>query len=1170
MGTITLPNFRATADVEMDLRLKDGGVYIDWTGLTDIKAWIYSDEQKAMAGRCSVRPSQDDGTVLFCEYPGTKAQYLGVNRIIVQARYMGQLKTYDKPVFNFVRWTADQEGEQITIDDPHIEVEIEASDVSSTILERILAACVKATDEARDVVDVHRGPAAGFGTVDAEADDNVGTPEVEVETSGDDAAKNFHFKFKKIKGQQGERGPAGVESAVVTVDQSVGDPSATLSVENGVLTLVLSGIKGEPGQQGNSGYQGAAAELEIVNNDTEGGETAGWSAERGKTIREDHDALALDEAAVAGATSRKETLDPSDYPVRSYSLGADGKYGTANTYKHILIPCRPGDSFIVEANSSNSTYCAWFTSNAAPSSGGTAPLVSGTGRITISAGKKQVLTAPAGANYMYVYRGVSDTYPYTPASIVMVSNAVTVKQTYDVIAPEETVGVGLFADAVYEGPDYTSQEVDLSTAPVDSLAFKADNTFDAVGGHSVVSVEPEDIVKVTANSSNDVLVGFVSAMYCADSGKSVALISSVTIGKGETAFLKAPANAIGFIYNTLTGENDTKPAAITKYVPAEQTNELKAIPASRWMYSGGGLSYGAASQNKNYLFRLIGGHRYVFKVSGANAQVVGLLLSDLPYVGETYSTLFNLNQSYQQGKDCSLVYTPENDCYILFRLFKSSSPTYTVEAYDETDVTFPVQDVKDVSNTRIFWRLNYNAFTLRSRSIGDEGLYGSSTSYKHILLPVKEGQYIKIAKGVNNARLAWLTQDDTPSDYGVPSYVPGTSAFNTEGGVFRVPAGANYLFIYLGASPYNSWPSYIGYSVEFSELPTVVSDHDFIETRRVLFQLNSQTRDEINASYKPLVLLHYSDIHGSVGCQNRINEYRKFWEDYIDDTVQTGDLVTSHWGNGSAFGDESDPDSNPSKDILSVIGNHDTASYSGGSYSWHAYQGKQAYDRYIGPYVANWGVVQPEGAEENGYCFYYKDYTDSKVRLVVIDAFDTDDSYQGAQLSWFEGVLADAKENSLSVIVASHFRIKCESLLKSPFTKPGAAVENPDSSVYNDPFVPLVKAFIDAGGELVCWLTGHSHYDAISKTSEANGSQINVCISLANRFGSESTDLYKQNSLIGLDFDDWKTFDLFNIMAVDTVYKTISLFRVGSNWDKMGRRVETCCIKYKTGEILYP
>lgn len=270
----------------MNTRLKDGGVYIDWSELSDIKAWLWSDAQKALAGRCDARIDAGDSTKLICEYASTKAQYPGVNRLIVQATYMGATKTYDKPVFNFVRWTGDQAGQQVTIDDPEVDVEIEVQDVSSSILDAILSACVKATAEARDVVDVHRGPAAGFGVVDAEADENVGTPEVEVETSGDDAAKNFHFKFKKIKGVQGDRGPAGVESAVVSVDQTVGDPSATISIENGVLTLALSGIKGQPGQQGNPGSS-VDYPFELVNNRTTNDATKGLSAAEGYRLGND-------------------------------------------------------------------------------------------------------------------------------------------------------------------------------------------------------------------------------------------------------------------------------------------------------------------------------------------------------------------------------------------------------------------------------------------------------------------------------------------------------------------------------------------------------------------------------------------------------------------------------------------------------------------------------------------------------------------------------------------------------------------------------------------------------------------------------------------------------------------------------------------------------------------
>ncbi len=158
MGTITLPNFRTTADVTMNTRLKDGGVYIDWAGLTDIKAWLYSDAQKTKAGRCVVSINQADSTKLVCEYSATKPQYLGVQRLIVQAKYMGRTKTYDKPVFNFVPRTADQNGTQIVIDDPVVDVEISVEDVSSSLIEQLVADCIKATEEAQEVVDTSRGP----------------------------------------------------------------------------------------------------------------------------------------------------------------------------------------------------------------------------------------------------------------------------------------------------------------------------------------------------------------------------------------------------------------------------------------------------------------------------------------------------------------------------------------------------------------------------------------------------------------------------------------------------------------------------------------------------------------------------------------------------------------------------------------------------------------------------------------------------------------------------------------------------------------------------------------------------------------------------------------------------------------------------------------------------
>lgn len=153
----------------MNTKLKDGGVYIDWASLTDIRAWIYSDAQKALAGRADVTIDQEDSTKAVLVYAGTKAQYPGINRLIIQARYNGSLKTYDRPVFNFVARTAEATG-NVTIDDPETNVEIEVQDVSSSILDATIAAAITAAVRAEEaaaaaehMVDIHQGPPGPAG-----------------------------------------------------------------------------------------------------------------------------------------------------------------------------------------------------------------------------------------------------------------------------------------------------------------------------------------------------------------------------------------------------------------------------------------------------------------------------------------------------------------------------------------------------------------------------------------------------------------------------------------------------------------------------------------------------------------------------------------------------------------------------------------------------------------------------------------------------------------------------------------------------------------------------------------------------------------------------------------------------------------------------------------------
>lgn len=67
------------------------------------------------------------------------------------------------------------------------------------------------------------GAAAGFGTPQASADANIGTPSVDIAASGPNTAKVFSFAFHNIKGEKGEPGDytkpsGGIPSTDMTID----------------------------------------------------------------------------------------------------------------------------------------------------------------------------------------------------------------------------------------------------------------------------------------------------------------------------------------------------------------------------------------------------------------------------------------------------------------------------------------------------------------------------------------------------------------------------------------------------------------------------------------------------------------------------------------------------------------------------------------------------------------------------------------------------------------------------------------------------------------------------------------------------------------------------------------------------------------------------------------
>lgn len=143
-----LPNLRRNSDVTINTRLTDSGVAVSWAGLEDIRVLAYSVEQSAVAGPCTAAVDPNDGDKLVVSYPATVPQYLGVFKTIIRCTYHGREKTYDVAVGNFVASTAEATG-AIDIDDPVVDVLLEVTEVSTSLLDEAIAAAFDAAEAAQ-------------------------------------------------------------------------------------------------------------------------------------------------------------------------------------------------------------------------------------------------------------------------------------------------------------------------------------------------------------------------------------------------------------------------------------------------------------------------------------------------------------------------------------------------------------------------------------------------------------------------------------------------------------------------------------------------------------------------------------------------------------------------------------------------------------------------------------------------------------------------------------------------------------------------------------------------------------------------------------------------------------------------------------------------------------
>ena len=221
-------------------------------------------------------------------------------------------------------------------------------------------------------------------------------------------------------------------------------------------------------------------------------------------------------------------------------------------------------------------------------------------------------------------------------------------------------------------------------------------------------------------------------------------------------------------------------------------------------------------------------------------------------------------------------------------------------------------------------------------------------------------------------------------------------------------------------------------------------------------------------THKPLVFIHFSDIHAALPLWNRVAEFMNYYQEYIAFALMTGDYCEDSqkryvdlYGNGIKT-------KNP---ILNCAGNHDTCAD-----ETHGKATKQSVYQllFATTDTKSWGVTFMEG---DCSMTYYKDFPESNIRLVVLDYYYDID----VQAEWLTGILEESKENGYQVITAMHEvshpivnKVECTFQTRNDYERLGG---NRSKSK----FETVIHRFKQDGGTHICNLVGHEHSDMIGQ-----------------------------------------------------------------------------------------
>lgn len=326
------------------------------------------------------------------------------------------------------------------------------------------------------------------------------------------------------------------------------------------------------------------------------------------------------------------------------------------------------------------------------------------------------------------------------------------------------------------------------------------------------------------------------------------------------------------------------------------------------------------------------------------------------------------------------------------------------------------------------------------------------------------------------------------------------------------------------------------------DTPEIVKLNKDVE--HLVMQASKSRSSKFGNTLVPLEFVHITDIHAHKTEWTRVVEYINEYEEYIDFGIHTGDYSGTTTKTAIDLYSLSKPDN---RIIYNAVGNHDTyLSYSNGTTESASI--KETYNAVFSD-THNWDVVFGDEAYAT---YYYKDFKESGIRLIVLN----DQQWSDAQGQWLASILADANESGLAVMTASHMST---GYMTTPVESSFTPVDNNYSFAYRGgkDIEPYIVEFKNNGGEHIVHLCGHNHFDNIGYTKEGI---LNIQL--------ESASGTPDDRLESVRVEGTKSFDCFNVMAVDVNTKRIKIVRIGCNSNAALQGKTVLCYDYENKKVI--